>query len=116
MSTVQARFYVAEIHKFPSSMNGYADPVPNGRVVMRPVTRGSENKAWASATPAALFEMPVSGNALPWFEERLGKDVAITFEDRPQLCVVCKGELWGTQSAVDLGNDAFKHNSNCSQE
>lgn len=80
---VTARFYIAEIHKFPTNHGGWADPAPLGQVVLRPALRGEENKAWASATPSGEMKMTLRGDALPWFEERLGADLHITFEDVP---------------------------------
>jgi hypothetical protein len=79
---VQARFYIAEVHQY-ASMGGWAAPAPAGKVVMRPVTRGEANKDWASSTPSGEFTMTVHGTAFPWFQDRLGKELAITFEDRP---------------------------------
>jgi hypothetical protein len=37
---------------------------------------------WAKYTPSGRIEMSISAEgAQDWFEERLGKDVAITFDD-----------------------------------
>lgn len=81
---VKARFYVTEITRRASAaMSGYAAPVPLGEVVMRPCTRGEENKVWASSTPSGEFKMTVRGEALPWFEEMLGQDVEITIAKAP---------------------------------
>jgi len=81
MSTIKAKFYVATITRHASAtMSGYAEPVPLGEVVLRPVVRGEENKEWASATPSGELRMTVRGRALPAFEKLLGEDVAITIE------------------------------------
>lgn len=84
--TVRARFYVAQINQFANGVTrpGYADPAPIGDVVMRPVTRGEDNAEWASSTPSGEFKMTVRGTAFPWFQERLGQEVAITLEDVPK--------------------------------
>lgn len=85
--TVHARFYVAAIERYASSGNrraGWADPAPIGNVTLRPVTRGEANSEWASATPGGEIKMTVRGSALPWFEERLGVELAITFDDVPE--------------------------------
>ena len=80
---VVARFYVAQITKVAGG--GYAPPAPRGTVTLRAVARGEENKAWASATPSGTVEMTIINSpAFVWFEERVGKDVAITFEDAPE--------------------------------
>lgn len=85
---VTARFYVAEVAKYPTQNNGWADPAPRGKVVLRPAMRGEENKAWASATPSGEITMTMHGDALPWFEDRLGADLHITFDDVPQAVQV----------------------------
>jgi hypothetical protein len=80
---IKARFYVASIEKYATGNTrpGYADPAPIGKVVMRPVTRPTDdNVDWASSTPSGEFSMTVNGPALPAFEALLGKDVAITIE------------------------------------
>lgn len=80
---VEARFYVAGITQYASrAMSGYAEPVPVGEVVMRAATKAG-NEKWASATPAGEFKMTVRGEALPWFRDRLGKDVRILLDDVP---------------------------------
>lgn len=83
---VTARFYVAEITRYANgtSRPGYADPAPFGQVVLRPALKSEANKAWASATPSGEIKKTVSGPALAWYEERLGKDLHITFDDVPQ--------------------------------
>lgn len=77
---VRAKFYVQQVTKQATGGN-WAPPAPAGSVVLQPVLRGEENKEWASATPSGRIEMTIRGEALPWFEERLGKDVAILFDD-----------------------------------
>jgi len=80
---VQARFYVAEVTQFATGP-GWADPAPAGRVTMRPVTRGEENKQWASATPSGEFTMTVRGDAFPFFQDRIGEEVSIIIDAAPQ--------------------------------
>jgi hypothetical protein len=78
--TVQARFYVSKIEKTPSDYIG---------VTLLPVVRahglpGAEgNIDWSKYTPSGNFQMNVSTStgAAKWFEDHIGKDVAITFED-----------------------------------
>jgi hypothetical protein len=80
---VEARFYVAEVVKRPSSrMGGYAAPVPIGEVVLRPAG-GKGNEEWASATPTGEMRLTIRTEALGWFEERLGAHLAIRFDDVP---------------------------------
>lgn len=83
---ITARFWVAQVtkHGFPNGTRGWADPAPAGQVVLSPVV-GKENEPWASATPSGKIELTVRGSALPFFEERLGKALAITFDDVPAL-------------------------------
>jgi len=84
---VRAKFFVATLTKHASGLphgrtpDGWSPPIPVGEVVMRPVTRGEENAQWASATPSGEFRMTIRGEALPWFEERLGGEVSILIED-----------------------------------
>ncbi len=81
---VSARFFVQSVTK-QANGGGYAPPAPMGRVTMHPALRGEENKSWASATPSGSFEMTINGDALTWFESRLGKDIAITLDDTPEV-------------------------------
>lgn len=78
---VEARFYVATITEHASrKLTGFAEPVPVGEVAMRAATKAG-NEEWASSTPAGEFKMTVRGEALPWFKDRLGKDVRILIDD-----------------------------------
>lgn len=83
---VTARFYIREITRFANG-TGWADPAPIITVKLSPVSgaKSEANKAWASATPSGEISMTI-GNpaAAAWFDERLGRDVAITFDDRPE--------------------------------
>jgi len=77
---VKARFYVSEIKKTPTDYLG---------VVLQPVIRatplpGAEsNKSWSKYTPSGRIEMNVSNatGAAQWFDDHLGKDVSITFDE-----------------------------------
>lgn len=83
---VVARFYVRQVVKH-AGPNGYAAPAPVIEVVLNPVSgsKGEGNKSWASATPSGEVKMTIGNpDAAAWFEERLGEDIAITFEDRPE--------------------------------
>lgn len=82
---VRAKFYVAEITQYATGTTrpGFADPAPIGKVVLRPVTRGADNKDWASSTPSGMFEMTVHGSAYPWFADRLAGELSILIEDAP---------------------------------
>ena len=81
---VSARFFVSRLTKLAASVQpaGYATPVPWCEVELYPAVRGPENKAWASATPSGVIKMTI-GNpaAAKFFEDHLGKDVAITFDE-----------------------------------
>lgn len=79
---VQAKFYVSEIAKL-----GYNQAVlGQTRVKLMATSRKDESsqKFWA-ATPSGTFEMVLSavdGEAAgTWFEQRLGKEISLTFED-----------------------------------
>lgn len=85
--SVSARFYVTQITR-----NAFAPG--NATVVLAPVSRGPENKTWAAATPSGKVELTIGNEkAAEWFTSRLGKDIAITFEDRPMTCTKCGVEV-----------------------
>jgi hypothetical protein len=106
--SVVARFYVATVSRHAGGSNG--------EVIMRPVTRGPENKKWASATPTGEFKMSISNpEALAFFDGLLGDDVAITVEKRPMVCVECNEEITGdvyAQNIETLEDGNVKHR-NC---
>jgi len=73
---VAARFYVSAITKRAANTGGI-------QLELLPVTRDRSNNDWSEYTPSGKIEMYISqGDAVKWFEDRLGKDIAITFEDR----------------------------------
>lgn len=85
--SVVARFYVSESTK--------AAGMPEGarRVKMNAVCRGPENADWARWSPSGSIEMYIANPpAAEFFDSRVGKDVAITFEDRDPICERCNKE------------------------
>lgn len=73
--SVVARMYVSTTQRFAYNPESVT-------VELQAVSRGEENKAWATATPSGSVKLSINnGPAGKWFEERLGKDVLITFED-----------------------------------
>lgn len=98
---IQARFFVKTITKHAHLGKG------QGAVELAVVSRGPENKTWASATPMGMLQMTVGNpDALAWFDERLGKEVALTFEDRPIVCARCHQEIERvSQHAADTLQD-----------
>jgi hypothetical protein len=76
---VKARFWV---RSFEKSVSGQGGAVA-AKVNLAPVTRSTDdNITWAKYTPSGTVEMYVTQEgAQDWFEERLGKDIAITFDD-----------------------------------
>lgn len=73
---VKARFWIREFTKF-----GNTD---NVKVILSPVTRqlGVDNIDWSKYTPSGEIMLSITTvGAQQWFEERIGKDVAITFDD-----------------------------------
>lgn len=91
MSKVTARFYVRQVTRFGAFVTGnapgFSSPAPLVSVELSPVngSKSDANKSWASATPSGEIKLTV-GNpaAAAWFDSMLGKDVAITFEERPE--------------------------------
>lgn len=81
--SVAARFYVSTITR-------HAHQPGHVAVILNVVSRGPENKTWASATPIGRVELTIGNEAAAkWFVDRLGQDVACTFEDRPLDCARC---------------------------
>lgn len=78
--SVKAKLYVANVAI--SQINEDATP-KTGTVNMQAVSRGEENKEWASYTPSANFAMTINGSALGWFIPRIGKELIVTLEDAP---------------------------------
>ena len=77
---VVARFYCASI-----TTTKWNPTSEQTEVTLQASTRGTENKAWAAATPAGQIKMTVNNEtAGQWFRDRIGKDIAITFEDAPE--------------------------------
>lgn len=77
--SIAARFYVSEVTRFAYNPDAT-------KVSLQAVARGPENKAWATATPSGAVQLTIQNPvASRWFEERLGKDVAITFEDAAEI-------------------------------
>ena len=80
---VKARFWVQSFSKQAVSGGGVS-----AHVELKPVIRSTgqpgdgQNIDWSKYTPSGLIQLTVSQEgAQQWFEERLGKDVAITFDD-----------------------------------
>lgn len=74
---VQARFFVAEVTRLAS--------FPGCRLLMRVVSRGGANSDWASATPSGEITMNITNvAAADWFAERVGKEIAISFDEAPE--------------------------------
>lgn len=72
---VAARFYVSQIARFAYNASQVT-------VTLNAAARGPENKAWATATPSGTITMNVMNEAAgKWFADRLGKDIAIVFDD-----------------------------------
>lgn len=80
---VLARFWVQKVIKSAAAGNGITR-----EVIMQPVIRatglpGAEgNVNWSKYTPSGEIRLVVTADgAGDWFEDRLMKDIAITFED-----------------------------------
>ena len=71
---VLANFYVTSVTKRPNNVSA---------VSLSAVTKGPNN--WSQWSPAGTIELTtVNAKATAWFEERIGKDVRITFDDLPE--------------------------------
>lgn len=81
--SVAARFKVTQITKRPGSVaRGQEFDGPAGEVKLQAAIDGG-NEQWSRYTPSGEITMNVNGPAFPWFEERLGHVLAITFDDEP---------------------------------
>lgn len=87
--SVQARFYVSKVVRQAHDKEG-------GEITLNAVGRGPENKSWAKYTPSGTLTMYVTdAGAFAFFDNRLGMEVAMTFEDRPLICEKCHEENKG---------------------
>lgn len=67
--SIKAKFYVASVEHFAGG---------GSRIRMQVVSRGAENKEWASATPSGQLEISLSTKATAQFV--LGKEYYLTFD------------------------------------
>lgn len=75
---VKAKFFVSGADHSP----GQDPDHMQGTVRLSPVCRGAINAEWSSATPSGSVQMYVTNPpAFRWFHDRIGKEVAITFEE-----------------------------------
>lgn len=108
---VAAKMYLAEEKK-------YAGRSGNKEVVLRAVTRGTENKTWCSATPNGTLSLNISNPAAAEFfdvddevdylitiekVQRYTFDDGHGYEDAEGYCRLC-----GTNEAAHPGTDAYK--------
>lgn len=94
--TVAARFFVKSFEK---QTGGTA-------IVKLAAATSKENAEWTSYTPNGNIEMFLTrkaGGARKFFEDNIGKDIAITFDvaegDRTELSELSK--IWQANEAVD---------------
>ncbi len=75
---VLARFWVQSIKKTAAAGAGITR-----EVMLQPVTSPTQgNDNWSKYTPSGEIRLVVTADAAgEWFEERLLKNIAITFED-----------------------------------
>jgi hypothetical protein len=78
--SVEARFFVAE-------MTTYSYNPDNSKIVLRAVSRGEQNKSWASATPSGELTMQVGNpKAVAWFKEQMDsrREIRLRFDPAPE--------------------------------
>lgn len=80
MTDVRAKFYVVEVGK---TTNG-------GKVVMRPVTRGEDNKKWSAYTPSGELVMTIK-NELAFAHFDVGDEFYLDFTKVPTESVGAEG-------------------------
>lgn len=75
--SVVAKFYVNKVTKHAGN-GGCVE------VHLLPVTRGDENKGWSKWTPSGEIRIGILNEAASaWYEDRLGKEILVTFDDAP---------------------------------
>lgn len=83
--SVRARFWVQKITKQAVSGGNHAlhvDLAPVVRATGQPGYDPKANIDWSKYTPSGSIQLTITAQpAADWFEARLGKDVAITFDD-----------------------------------
>jgi hypothetical protein len=78
--TVRAIFYVDELSMRPGR-DADDEGRPIGDVKLRAAAKGPYRR-WAKWTPSGELTLgTVNADAFEWFRQRLGTDVAISFED-----------------------------------
>jgi hypothetical protein len=74
---IKARFYVSKVVK-----QNHGGTENTTTVELQAAIAGEKNQDWAKWTPSGKIEMTVTNPfAEAWFDERVGKVVALTFND-----------------------------------
>lgn len=72
--SVQARFYVDQVTKRAYNPD-------HVEVTLKAAGRGEQNKSWSQYTPSGTLSMTINNpSAAEFFTDRLGQDIAITFD------------------------------------
>lgn len=81
--TVHARFWVQKVTKQAAAGGSLTRSVELAPVVRASGLPGAEgNVDWSKYTPSGSITLNISAEgAGEWFEERIGKDIAITFDE-----------------------------------
>jgi hypothetical protein len=83
--SVRAQFWVQKVTKQAASGGEFTRTVELAPVVRstgQPGYNPEGNIDWSKYTPSGRVELTITKDgAGEWFEERIGKDVAITFDD-----------------------------------
>ena len=78
---VRAIFYVAELVQQPGDVTTKGERASVGTVKLKPATKGPY-KDWSKWTPHGELTLgTLNEKAFAWFADRLGSDVALTFDD-----------------------------------
>ena len=83
--SVRAQFWVQKVAKQAASGGALTRTVELAPVIRstgQPGYNPEGNSDWSRYTPSGRIELTITADAAgEWFEERIGKDVAITFAD-----------------------------------
>ena len=83
--SVRAQFWVQKVTKQAASGGGVTRIVelaPVTRSIGQPGYNPEGNTDWSKYTPSGMISLTITADAAgEWFEQRIGQDVAIRFDD-----------------------------------
>lgn len=100
--SVRARFYVSQVARNAGDTS---------TIKLSAVSRGKENSEWSKFTPGGSVELSLTRLASPafdWFNDRVGKEVFIDFNDADNpVCTQCGEPIKGGQMGVSTPGEEY---------